>query len=107
MELPPSNGDTVNLDDLTPAGSGSLAGPAAPPSREPVATFTQTRITHPDEIWSPRGSEITPPGRPLPGHGFEFEPVSRAERAAQHTAQDVGDYQAAAASVRVALRPGI
>lgn len=104
MELPPSNGDTVNLDDLTPAGSGSLADPTAPPSREPVATFTPTAYAQPDAIWSPRAHEIAPPGRPLPGHGFEHEPLGGAERTAQHTAGDVGDYETAVGRVRAALR---
>jgi hypothetical protein len=100
----------MDLDDLTPVGGSSLRGPAAPAVREPVATFTLTRAVHPDEIWSPRGSEIASPQRPLspaPGHGFEHEPVNRAERDAQQTAQNAGQSLADhAASIRATLRPG-
>lgn len=49
----------------TPVGGGSLRGSPAEPAREPVATFTPTYSPHPDLIWSPRGSELAPPDRPL------------------------------------------
>lgn len=93
----------MNLEDLTPAGGGSLRALVASPACEPVATFTRPVVQHPDETWNPRGSEIAPPQRPLtpaPAHGFEHEPVNRAERAAQHTAQNASDFHAAATSIR-------
>lgn len=55
----------MNLDDMTPAGGGALRAPAAPAVAEPVATFTPTPVIHPDEIWSPRGSELAPLERPF------------------------------------------
>lgn len=100
----------MNLEDLTSGLGGLLSGPAAPRSSEPVATFTATQYQDPDTIWAPRSREFAPASRPLPqsGHGFEHEPVSRAERAAQHTAQDAGQSLAdRAASIRVALRPAV
>jgi hypothetical protein len=100
----------MDLDSFTPAGGGSLRGPAAPPARQPVATFTRPVVQHPDEIWSPRGSELAPPQRPLtqpaqfyqPGRSIEHEPVNKAERASQATVQ-IADH---AAGIRAALRPG-
>jgi hypothetical protein len=47
----------MDLDTFTPAGGGSLRDFHMPTS-EPVATFTQTRTTHPDEIWHPLGGEL-------------------------------------------------
>lgn len=94
----------MNLDDFTPSNGGSLAGPVAPLSREPVATFTPTTYQHPDAIWSPRGSEIAPSARPLgPAVSYDAAPSERpAERAT------VGDgkpgHIAAGRTIRMALR---
>jgi hypothetical protein len=98
----------MDLDDLTPALGGSLRGPITPRVSEPVATFTPTGITHPDQIWSPRGSEIGPQQRPLTqpaqfGRSIEHEPVNTSERTAQGTVQTIADH---AAGIRAALRPG-
>ena len=95
----------MNIDDpdLTPAG-GSLAGPVMPRASEPVAQFTQTGITHPDAIWSPRGSEIAPPGRPLPQpatyDGAPERPVQR-----EIVGDDIPGHLVAARMVRAATRP--
>jgi hypothetical protein len=46
----PSKETSMDMDDLTPAGSGSLRSALRPGSVEPVAAFTPTRTRHPDEI---------------------------------------------------------
>ena len=57
----------MDMDDLTPSDAGSLRAALRPATAEPVATFTPTGVTHPDAIWSPRGSELARrPGRHSP-----------------------------------------
>jgi hypothetical protein len=99
----------VDLDDLTPAGT-SLRGALRPAMREPVATFTPPPDLALDAIWhGQRTNDVTRDGiqgSPFgyqPGHGFEHEPVNRAERASQQTVQTIADH---AAGIRAALRPG-
>jgi hypothetical protein len=98
----------MDLNDLTPAGAGSLRAPAAPAIREPVGTFSETRVQHPDEIWNPRGSEIGPPQRPLgpaPGYsaGAGSERSVQADTSERPTAGDT--VRNAQRTVRAALRP--
>jgi hypothetical protein len=104
----------MDISEFAPVGAeGSLRGPVTPAAREYTAAFVHTpgSVTHPDLIWSPRGSEIGPPQRPLtqpaqfyqPGGSIEHEPVNKAERASQATAQTIADH---AAGIRAALRPG-
>jgi hypothetical protein len=98
----------MNLDDLTPAGGGSLRGAIAPPAREPVATFTPTSITHPDLIWSPRGGELAPPQRPLSQPiVYETAPSDRETMGGggDTPTRDL-DFNAPARMVRAAVRPG-
>jgi hypothetical protein len=108
MHLP--NGDVVNLDDLTPSGGGSLRGLAAPAVREPVATFTQTRAMHPDEIWSPRGTELALPERPprhMPDHYAGAESERPVPASYMGESLIVGDLvRDTHRAVRAALRPG-
>lgn len=97
----------MDLDTLVPAGGGSLSRPVPPRVSEPVATFTQTRAMHPDEIWSPRGSEIGPPQRPLsPPVSYESASAERPV-AREHMGDDIPGHLLAAAQVRAALRPGV
>jgi hypothetical protein len=107
----------MNIDDpdLTPAGA-SLSRPVLGPHREPVATFTPTRAVHPDELWEPLtrttgmtrdGQQGDPFGGYQPGHALEHEPLDSAEKAGQHTTQNVFDHVQAAGNIRSALRPGI
>jgi hypothetical protein len=94
----PSKEISTDMDDLTPAGSGSLRGALRPGTREPVATFTATRTVHPDEIWNPRGGEITGPRPWRSGSQADHREPKRAGRMRQH--EEVGQ------TVRTALRPG-
>lgn len=55
----------MDINDMAPVGGGELRGSPAEPVRQTIGTFTPTRTQHPDEIWSPRGSELAPPDRPL------------------------------------------
>jgi hypothetical protein len=99
----------MNLDDLTPAGGGSLRALAAPAVHEPVATFTPTRAVHPDEIWSPRGSELARQQRPLsPAPDYYAGAESERPVPAAHMGESpiVGDLVSASRTVRTALRPG-
>jgi hypothetical protein len=124
--------NTMDMDDLTPAGSGSLRFPVPGPSGRTVATFTPTRSVHPDEIWQPftrlasmttDGTQGNPFGSYRPGRFIVHEPVDRAERMAMHTAQSItgnsgdGDdgggqtglqfnHAETASAIRGALRPG-
>jgi hypothetical protein len=104
----------MDMDDLTPASTGSLRQPVTPPAREPVATFTMPPALSLDEIWHGRpttrltdatrgGSQGDPFGGYRPGHGLEHEPVDGAERDAQHTAQNAA-HLVAATQIRAALR---
>jgi hypothetical protein len=43
----------MDMDDLTPAGSGSLRDAVRPASRQTVATFTPTRTLHPGRNLEP------------------------------------------------------
>jgi hypothetical protein len=89
----------MDMDDFTPADSGSLRGAVRPATREPVATFTPTRTTHPDEIWNPRGGKIT--GR------RPWRPGSQADhREPEHAPRPVHPGEDVAHTVRAALRPG-
>ena len=100
----------MNLDDLTPSGGGSLRGPAAPAIREPIATFTQTRAMHPDDIWSPRGGEFAPQQRPFsPAPDYYARAESERPVPAMHMGETpiVGDLvNDTHRAVRAALRPG-
>lgn len=95
----------MDLDTLVPAGGGSLSRPVTPRVSEPVATFTQTRAMHPDEIWSPRGSEIAPPQRPLTQPAQLYQ-RAESERPAERQHGLALPHAEAAAQVRAALRPG-
>jgi hypothetical protein len=106
----------MDMQDITPAGTGSLSGPAAPPSREPVATFTAPPALSLDAIWHGRptarmtdatrgGSQGDPFGGYQPGHGLEHEPTDDAERDAQHTVQNAG--VVAGQQIRSALRGNV
>jgi hypothetical protein len=87
------------MDEVTPAGSGSLRDAVRPASREPVATFTPTRTVHPDQIWSPRSREI---------HGHRpWRPGSQADhREPEHAGRPVHPGEDVARTVRAVLRPG-
>jgi hypothetical protein len=91
----------MNLDDMTPAGGGSLRGQAEPAVSSPVGTFTPTQAVHPDTIWSPRGSELAPTDRPLTSR--DAYPGAESERPAtlSYMAADLHR------TVRAALRPGL
>jgi hypothetical protein len=69
----------MDMDDLTPSDGGSLRAALRPATAEPVATFTPTGVTHPDAIWSPRGSELAPPPRP-PFTAGDYRAEAPAER---------------------------
>ena len=99
----------MNINDMTPALGGSLTGPAASAVHEPVATFTTSAVTHPDEIWSPRGSELAPPNRPLsqPAAGYSAVPSERPSGRAHMGDDMAGNLMAAHQSIRSALRPGM
>ncbi|MGH3120873.1 MAG: hypothetical protein ACRDND_07530 [Streptosporangiaceae bacterium] len=94
---------------MTPSG-GSLPESAAPAVRQTVATFTPTQVVHPDEVWSPRGGELTPPDRPFsPSRaayaGAESErPVPAAYMGERPIVGNLVDTHRA---VRAALRPGL
>jgi hypothetical protein len=83
----------MDLDDLTPAGSGSLRDGTHRIARQTVATFTPTRTMHPDQIWNPRSREIyghrpwragSTDDRRTDGHAgrFSHEDAGRTVRAA-------------------------
>ena len=95
----------MDLDSFVPQGGGSLAAPAAPLSRAPVAQFTPTTYQHPDTIWSPRGSEIAPPGRPLGQPADVYGPAT-SERPAERATigSDMPGHAVAGSMVRAALR---
>jgi hypothetical protein len=100
----------MDINDLTPARPGlperAPAAPAAPAG--PVATFTQTRAVHPDEIWSPRGSEIAPAGRPLgPGPDYSLSVSERPVHGVRMGELPIeGSLVSAHRAVRAAVRPG-
>lgn len=99
----------MNLDDLTPSGGGSLRATAAPAVAEPVATFTPTRVIHPDEIWSPRGSELARLARPF-GSAPDYYAHAESERPvpALHMGERpiIGNLVDTNRAVRAMLRPG-
>lgn len=95
----------MDLDTFTPEGGGSLSRTVTPRLSEPVATFTQTRAVHPDEIWSPRGSEIGPPQRPLT-QPAQFYQSAQAERPAEPEYGLSAPHADAARMVRAVMRPG-
>jgi hypothetical protein len=90
----------MDLDSLVPSGGGSLRGPARPLVREPVATFTRPVVQHPDEIWSPRGSELGPPRRPLT-QSAQFYSHAESERPAERQHGPTLPHVEAAAQVRL------
>lgn len=63
-----------------------------------AATFTPTRTMHPDQIWSPRSSEIHGHRPWRPGSQADHQEPTHAEQAAH---VDAGR------TVRAALRPGV
>jgi hypothetical protein len=101
----------MDIQDLVPVGGGSLRDFHMAGS-EPVATFTQTQTTHPDEIWHPLGGEFE--------QGRAPSLVSSADEQGQATQQaesrqqgrpstDAGDgysFHSTARMVRSSLRPG-
>ena len=91
----------MNLEDLTPEG-GSLHASAAPVLRNTVAKFTLSRAVHPDEMWSPRGGELSGerPWRSDPGPDYYAGAESERPVPATHMGDDIGRI------VRGALRPG-
>jgi hypothetical protein len=104
----------VDLSELTPSGGGNLSCPVMGPHGRPVATFTPAETPDPADLWEPftrttdrtrDASQGDPFGRP--GHGLEHEPVDRAERDAQKTAQSAAGFQQTATQIRAALRGGI
>lgn len=108
-EMQLANGAPMNLDELTPAGGGSLRAPAAPAVHEPVATFTLTRAMHPDEIWSPRSGELAPPARPLsaaPGYYSGAESERPVPVVHMGETPIVGNLVDTSRAVRAALRSG-
>lgn len=93
----------MDMDDLTPAGSGSLRRALRPGTPEPVATFTPTRTVHPDEHWqhaqirAALRSGYREDGPPRPG--------SREDQGkAGHVA--ITPHEEVARTIRSALRPG-
>jgi hypothetical protein len=82
----------MDLDDLVPAGGGSLRGP-----RQPVGTFTTPTLNH-DEIWESalRGGEHEQPHLKRPG--------SRGDRRKAQAEQS--PHEETARMIRAALRPG-
>jgi hypothetical protein len=103
----------MDISELAPAGADMSRQVIGPHGRA-VAQFTAHQATDPDSIWTPlsRTNDMTrdaPQGAPLgyqPGHALEHEPVDRAERDSQRTAQNVFDHVQAAGDIRAALRPG-
>ncbi len=88
----------MDMDEFTPAGSGSLRCGTHRVGRQTVATFTETRTLHPDEIWGPRSREIY-------GHR-PWRPGSQADhREPTHAKQ--APHEDASRTVRAALRPGM
>lgn len=107
------SGDTMDLDNLVPAGGGTLSRPVLGPHGAPVATFTPAPDLALDEIW--HGGRTTGmtrdgiQGAPLgyqPGHGIEHEPLDQDEKQSQHLVQRF-DHAQTATTIRAALRPGI
>jgi len=103
----------MDLEDLTPAGGGSLSRPVIGPHGRPVATFTAPETPHPDELWTPltRMQDVTRDGQQgapfgRPGHGLEHEPLDQDERNSEHLVQNVGAHVQVAGQIRSALRPG-
>lgn len=105
----------MDLEDLTPDG-GSLSRPVTGSHGQVVAQFTPARIPHPDELWRPftrmngmtaDGQQGEPFGSYRPGQGLEHEPVDRAERDSEKTAQNAYHFTQAAGQIRAALRGGI
>jgi hypothetical protein len=93
----------MDMDDFSPAGGGSLRGVLRPGTREPVATFTQTRALHPDEIWHPRGGELTGTRPERPG---SREDRRKAGHQGKTGHQGTTPHEEVARMVRAALRPG-
>jgi hypothetical protein len=89
----------MDLDDLTPAGGGSLRGP--------VATFTPTGAQHPDTIWNPRGGELSGGSPQRSGSGASFPVAEIAHAASALPAVDPDDpLSTAHHAIRTALRSG-
>ena len=86
----------MDMDEFTPAGSGSLRDGTHRVGRQTVATFTEARTVHPDQIWNPIGRELEP--RPKRSR-------SRGDRRKDGLA-DLTPHEEVAGQVRAALRPG-
>lgn len=103
----------MDISDIAPVGGGKLRTPARvtePAVREPVGTFSATQAPHPDLIWSPRGSELAPPDRPL---RFTRDAYADAESERPIPAAYMGERPTVGnlvrdthRAVRAALRPG-
>lgn len=100
----------MNLEEMTPAGGGSLRGRAAPAVSEPVATFTLTQPQHPDTIWSPRGGELASPQRSVsPALDYYAGAEAERPRPVVHMGETpiLGSLvRDTSRDVRAALRPG-
>ncbi len=84
----------MDLDDLTPAGGGSLRGRVLHAGQQ-VATFTPTGAPPPDDIWHPLGGELDQP-RPKRAQPRQERKAGHAEHPHAETAR----------TIRSALRPG-
>jgi hypothetical protein len=103
----------MDLEDLTPAGGGSLSRPVLGPHGRPVVTFTAPPALHPDELWTPlsRTNDMTsggvqgaPFGRP--GYALEHEPLDTAEKQSGQLVQKAFSLHDTGGQIRSALRPG-
>jgi hypothetical protein len=88
----------MDLDDLAPARGGSLRDGTHRVGRQTVGTFTETRTVHPDQIWNPRGGELTG-SRP-------WRSDSEADHRGPERTRRVSHHEQAARTVRAALRSG-
>ena len=98
----------MDIDELVPAGGGSLRERRVFHAGQQVATFTTPPDHRPNELWkhgtrttdaTRDGSQGEPLGSYRPGHGLEHEPEDKPEREAFDTVKTAG-------MVRAALRPG-
>jgi hypothetical protein len=101
------------VDDFASAGAGSLRGRHA--TREPVATFTETRTLHPDEIWHPLGGGLDSRAPSLTssvddqGETRQRETRQRDAEPGRRPGDDTSeefDLLGTASTIRSALRPG-
>lgn len=94
-------GETLDIQDFVPTGGGSLREPYG--TREPVATFTDTRFIHPDEIWHPLGGELDS-RVPSLSAGGQGETQQRDAEQSDGTG-DAFDLHATSRTIRSVLRP--